>query len=344
MLLAQSRSTLLRPATASRSTGILARGPRLAPARSLVVRRYQEDGKQQEPKEDTKGSKKVDKSEEYIEALKKSGINRDVAGKIIDKWRELGADADPKVLRNLFLKQSLVPIGAVIVQLIFDAGVAYTAYSSSVLFALGPEFFGRRPLLLLDNFIVAYFAISILLDLVTLTAVLITTARMGTSTSALYSAIKTIAASPAPGLALADKATAAVNAVKVSQAMDSIAQLLSASSSDGSRDNADMLRDLSVYLVLQRAARSGDWKPENIGMSDKDANKIAAVFAQYDVNDDGRLDWLEMRRLCNGLNLDLTEEEAKAAIGNIDQNNDGYVEFSEFAEWWSSKLKNKVLS
>ncbi len=40
---------------------------------------------------------------------------------------------------------------------------------------------------------------------------------------------------------------------------------------------------------------------------------------QYDVNDDGRLDWLEMRRLCGGLGLDLTEEEAKAAIANIDQ-------------------------
>jgi hypothetical protein len=308
-----------------------------------VVRRYQENGKEQEPSSKQNG-KKVDKTEEYVEALKKSGINREVAGKIIDKWRELGAEADPKVLRNLFLKQSLVPIGAVIVQLIFDAGVAYTAYSSSVLFALSPEFLGRRPLLLLDNLIVAYFAISIILDIITLTAVLITTARMGTSSGALYTAIKTIAASPAPGLAIADKATAAVNAVKVTQAMDAIAQLLANASPEGARDNADMLRDLSVYLVLQRAQRSGDWKPEKIGMSDKDANKIAAVFAQYDVNDDGRLDWLEMRRLCGGLGLDLTEEEAKAAIANIDQNDDKFVEFGEFAEWWSSKMKNKVLS
>jgi hypothetical protein len=126
--------------------------------------------------------------------------------------------------------------------------------------------------------------------------------------------------------------------------MDAIAQLLANASPEGARDNADMLRDLSVYLVLQRAQRSGDWKPEKIGMSDKDANKIAAVFAQYDVNDDGRLDWLEMRRLCGGLGLDLTEEEAKAAIANIDQNDDKFVEFGEFAEWWSSKMKNKVLS
>ncbi len=41
-----------------------------------------------------------------------------------------------------------------------------------------------------------------------------------------------------------------------------------------------MHRDLSMYLVLQRALRSGNWKPEKIGMSDKDANKIAAMFAQ----------------------------------------------------------------
>ncbi len=49
MLLAHSRSTLPRPAAAARSVGAFARGPRLSPARSLVVRRYQENGKEQEP-------------------------------------------------------------------------------------------------------------------------------------------------------------------------------------------------------------------------------------------------------------------------------------------------------
>jgi hypothetical protein len=35
---------------------------------------------------------------------------------ILERWKEAGADTDPSQLRKLFLKQSLVPITASVVQ------------------------------------------------------------------------------------------------------------------------------------------------------------------------------------------------------------------------------------
>lgn len=35
---------------------------------------------------------------------------------VLEKWKEAGAEGDPNLLRSLFLKQSLVPISATLVQ------------------------------------------------------------------------------------------------------------------------------------------------------------------------------------------------------------------------------------
>lgn len=63
---------------------------------------------------DSKDAK--DKNAEYIEALKKGGIDQKTARNVLDKWKEAGAEGDPNQLRKLFLKQSLVPITATLVQ------------------------------------------------------------------------------------------------------------------------------------------------------------------------------------------------------------------------------------
>lgn len=61
------------------------------------------------------GKEKGDKNEDYVEALKKGGLDQDIAKRILDKWKEVGAD-DPNELRKLFLKQSLLPISATALQ------------------------------------------------------------------------------------------------------------------------------------------------------------------------------------------------------------------------------------
>lgn len=57
---------------------------------------------------------------------------------------------------------------------------------SAGFFALGPPFFGRTVLVILLDFLAVYFAVGLLFDLVTLTSVLITTVRLGTTPMAFY--------------------------------------------------------------------------------------------------------------------------------------------------------------
>jgi hypothetical protein len=43
-------------------------------------------------------------------------VVQQVARNVLAKWKEAGAEGDPNELRKLFLKQSLVPISATLVQ------------------------------------------------------------------------------------------------------------------------------------------------------------------------------------------------------------------------------------
>jgi hypothetical protein len=70
--------------------------------------------------------------------------------------------------------------------LLFDAGAAYSIFMTAGFLALGPDFFGRVPVVFLLDFLSIYFAFGVLFDVVTLTSVLITTAKLGTSPLAAY--------------------------------------------------------------------------------------------------------------------------------------------------------------
>jgi hypothetical protein len=59
----------------------------------------------------------------------------------------------------------------------------------------------------------------------------------------------------------------------------------------------DTLSNLSAYLALQRAEEKYGFDPAAYGLTEKDAANIAAVFAEFDVNDDGRLELSELRTL-----------------------------------------------
>jgi len=71
-------------------------------------------------------------------------------------------------------------------QLLLDAGAAYSIFMTAGFLALGPDFFGRVPLVFLLDFVSIYFTFGVLFDIVTLTTVLITTARLGTAPLAFY--------------------------------------------------------------------------------------------------------------------------------------------------------------
>eukprot|EP00882_Tetradesmus_deserticola_P001774 GHRQ01001906.1.p1 GENE.GHRQ01001906.1~~GHRQ01001906.1.p1 ORF type:complete len:351 (+),score=150.42 GHRQ01001906.1:100-1152(+) len=302
-------------------------------------------------------TKQNNKQEEYVEALKKGGVDQKTAQRILERWQEAGAVTDPSQLRKLFLKQSLVPITASVVQLLFDLGAAYSCYMTAGFFALSPVFFGRTALVLLLDFLAVYFAFGLLFDIITLTSVLITTVRLGTTPVAFVDAVKSIAApagssSVADSFKIVEKAKAAVSAVKVAQALDAIAGLLETSlagklaagvdeSSGQAMKSTDTLANLSAYLTLYRAEAQAGFDPASVGMSESEAANIALVFGEYDLDDNGRLDINEFVKMVATLGTNFSRTEAEAALEVIDANKDGFITFDEFATWWSARKKSK---
>lgn len=66
---------------------------------------------------------------------------------------------------------------------------------------------------------------------------------------------------------------------------------------DGKVDTADLFRDLSAYLTLERAEKQSGFQAAAYGLTDQQAADVAVVFNQYDTNQDGKLDVPEMQRL-----------------------------------------------
>lgn len=62
-------------------------------------------------------------------------------------------------------------------------------------------------------------------------------------------------------------------------------------------DTASTLENLSAYLILVRAKEDFGFDPAVYNLTDEDATRIANQFSQYDLNDDGVLEVLELGRL-----------------------------------------------
>ena len=207
----------------------------------------------------------------------------------------------------------------------------YTGYNLSVTRALGP-------FTLAAEFVVyvlaMYLSISATLDVFSLITVGLATKRYSTSTSALLEAIQDMAG-PVSGLDVVDKARKAVITVQILQALDQILERLKTQAGE-SMNEENFIRDLAGYLTLVRAQEAGFNVMEATGMSAQEAADVAAEFALVDSNDDGRIDFTEFRKLCNGLvpGVLVSEEEAAAAMSVLDTNSDGSVDFKEFVAWW----------
>lgn len=62
--------------------------------------------------------------------------------------------------------------------------------------------------------------------------------------------------------------------------------------------------------------------------------RVAAEFARFDEDDNGRIDRAEFGRLVAALGAGLSVSEADRAFTDIDRNGDGSVDAAEFARWW----------
>lgn len=271
-----------------------------------------------------KDAKKEKQVEEFVEAMQKGGINKALAQEVVKKWDEAGVAGDPRELRKLFLKQSATPILGTVLQTLIDAAATYSIFQSSLFFSIGPDFWGKGALVIILDILAGYFAFGVLFDVATLTAILVTTAKMGTSIDSFYAALKKIAGDAAPptGISVLDKAQVAVNAIKVAQALDAIAKMLDGA---GEKKGQDTLSNLSALLTLSRAEKKDSFDPSGLSMTEAEASDLALKFNQYDLNDDGRLDAPEVRAMAGQLGIDLSTEEAAVAIQAMDRNDDGQI-------------------
>ena len=96
------------------------------------------------------------------------------------------------------------------------------------------------------------------------------------------------------------------------------------------------LGQLSAYFVLSQAEKNGfEWSDVE-GLTEQSATKAAGVFSKYDANDDYKLEMNEFKKLCDDAEFTLNDEEVKAAMGMMDKNGNGVIEFDEFAAWWAA--------
>jgi hypothetical protein len=229
---------------------------------------------------------------------------------------------------------------AVAVQLGVDALTAGVAWWTGLRLhdsrALGP-------LTLAAEFVVytlaMYVTISAALDAFSLVAVGVATRRYSASAPAFLESIQALAG-PESGLQVVDKARRAAVTVKIISALEQILKSLKADAA--SADPENFFRDLSAFLVLERARERG-FDPEALGLGAAEAADVAAAFADADKDDDGAVDKEDFKKLCARFAPQLSAEEADAAMTVLDANSDGVIVFEEFVQWWTTSQRGKEL-
>ncbi|XP_021758017.1 probable calcium-binding protein CML41 [Chenopodium quinoa] len=65
--------------------------------------------------------------------------------------------------------------------------------------------------------------------------------------------------------------------------------------------------------------------------------ELREVFRHFDMDNDGMITALELRRYFNSIGEIITEEEAQEVIDELDSDNDGMLEFKDFVKLMDSK-------
>lgn len=286
------------------------------------------------PKQKDKPAAEVDKLDKVLDELKKTGMNQARAKEVLSKWKELGV-SDSEQLRKLLVRRSLQPVSVIGFQALLDGLACFGGFYSANLISQGDSFPFQFPLQIAATFFGFYYSIQVLLNVSVIGVLVLTAYRYGTNSAEVLLAVQSLAG-PASGVSVLDKAQLAVNTLKVLQTLEEIADLLKGHVGEASGRNT--LQNLSAYLILSKAKADYGFDPAQYGLSDKEASDVAYVFADYDINDDNRLELSELGSLCSSLGKDLPEPELKEAMRILDTSKNGYVEFNEFVAWWTHKL------
>lgn len=272
---------------------------------------------------------KVDK---VIEELKKTGMTSNKAKEVLKAWGAAGV-SDPEALRKLLVSRTLAPIPTLALQSLLDATASFGGFYIGGLVSEA-NFPFKILVELVGYFIGCYYFVQALLELTVIGGLLFSSYKYGTSSGALLTAVQSMAG-PATGLGVVDRANRVVNILKVVSALESVSDLLREEFASPPKN--DSMRNLGAYLTLSHARESAGFKPEAYGLTEAEAGKIAFAFSTYDVNSNFKLEPSELRSLCSSLGKELDGDEVKEAVKLLDSNNNGYIEFNEFVDWWLKK-------
>jgi len=296
-----------------------------------VVRAVTEQKEKKEQKTTPEG-----KEDRVIEELKKSGMTAAKAKQLLKTWGEVGVK-DPEQLRKLLVNKSLAPVPGIAIQAVLDTVaclggfyVADIAGKSEIPFRIGVEILG--------NFMGIYYFIQALLQMSIVGGLVYTSYKYGTNSGELLAAV-TKMAGPASGVGLVDQAARVVNVLKVMSALENVAAILREQYGETPKDNS--LRNLGAYLTLAQAREKYNFMPEQYGLTDREAGNIAYAFSEIDTNQNFRLEPNELSRLCTSLGRELDDDEVKEAVKILDKDGNGWIDFTEFVQWWVSRPAKK---
>lgn len=313
--------------------------PRRRSSFAPIVRAAQQQQQQDQEQKDKKLVTEIE------DTLKKSGIDKQVAAEILKKWKEELAGNEtlsPENFRKIMSKQSSKAITFVIVQLLLDIGAAYGAFVAGNLLGDAATtgwgvaaLFGQA----ISYFVAGYFASGAVFDLFKLGALGVAAVTFNVNAPAFLAAVEDLASVNNTGLGALDKASEAVNTVKILAALQDMSDLLKKESKvDATASSADLLNDLSAYLTLEKAQRVYKFDAAKAGITDAQAADIAVIFSAFDSNDDGVLNLDEFRKMCGKYAPDLSDAEVEAGLKLLDKDGSGSINFEEFVQWWLKKL------
>jgi calmodulin len=75
----------------------------------------------------------------------------------------------------------------------------------------------------------------------------------------------------------------------------------------------------------------------NAARTDERRAELHEDFEVFDKDQDGLLEFAEFAEFMDGLGADMTSEECRIGFAEIDSNRDGRIQFGEFFEWWTSR-------
>ncbi len=64
-------------------------------------------------------------------------------------------------------------------------------------------------------------------------------------------------------------------------------------------------------------------------------NDVERVFTRYDANGDGKISASELANVMRALGSEVSDEELKAMMAELDSDGDGFVDLNEFAAFHS---------